>query len=149
MKSVEKSTKSWKLNIFISMICNFQMYLVMLNFWTIFIYIISEISSLLLSSKKAQKNLPSFVNKYYSLNRSKKFQLKLNLYSNFSSKKAEYSSRLNIYGPPTPRKLTKAKFTDGSKWKLHCPMGGWPLNVETIEWEKDGSILASGGLWSF
>ena len=56
---------------------------------------------------------------------------------------------MNIYGPPTPRNLTKAKFTHGSKWKLNCPMGGWPLNVETIEWEKDGSTLGSGGLWSF
>ena len=56
---------------------------------------------------------------------------------------------MNIYGPPTPRKLTKAKFTHGSKWKLNCPMGGWPLNVDTIEWEKDGSTLGSGGLWSF
>ena len=48
---------------------------------------------------------------------------------------------MNIYGPPTPRNLTKAKFTEGSKWELSCPMGGWPLNVETIAWQKDGSAV--------
>ena len=53
----------------------------------------------------------------------------------------QHSARINVHGPPTPRKPMKVKTTEGNSLALYCPMGGYPL--EKMIWKKDGTLYYS------
>ena len=59
----------------------------------------------------------------------------------FRSGEQEFGERVNIYGPPTSRGLTKIETKIGYSVSLSCPMGGYPL--EEAVWKKDGTTLLS------
>ncbi|XP_031617665.1 Down syndrome cell adhesion molecule-like protein Dscam2 isoform X3 [Contarinia nasturtii] len=54
---------------------------------------------------------------------------------------AEYSSRLNVYGPPYVRAISPIKAVAGDSFTMFCPFSGYP--IEQIRWEKAGQELVS------
>ncbi|XP_050537388.1 cell adhesion molecule Dscam2 isoform X2 [Daktulosphaira vitifoliae] len=50
-----------------------------------------------------------------------------------------HSARLNIYGDPFVRSMSKITAVAGENLKIKCPVAGYPINE--IRWEKDGKEL--------
>ncbi|XP_050430112.1 cell adhesion molecule Dscam2 isoform X2 [Adelges cooleyi] len=52
---------------------------------------------------------------------------------------ASHSARLNIYGDPFIRPMSKITAVAGENLKIKCPVAGYPINE--IHWSKDGKEL--------
>uniref|UniRef100_A0A8D8LZQ1 Down syndrome cell adhesion molecule-like protein Dscam2 n=1 Tax=Cacopsylla melanoneura TaxID=428564 RepID=A0A8D8LZQ1_9HEMI len=50
-----------------------------------------------------------------------------------------HSARINIYGPPFIRPMSKVIAVAGKDLTMKCPVGGYP--IESIVWEKEGKLL--------
>ncbi|KAI5693336.1 hypothetical protein M8J75_013991 [Diaphorina citri] len=50
-----------------------------------------------------------------------------------------HSARINVYGNPYIRPMSKVIAVAGKDLTIKCPVGGYP--IETITWEKEGKLL--------
>ncbi|VVC97977.1 unnamed protein product [Leptidea sinapis] len=53
--------------------------------------------------------------------------------------KASHAARVNVYGLPYIREMSKVTAVAGSDLNIKCPVAGYP--IETITWERDGQTL--------
>nr|XP_023018250.1 Down syndrome cell adhesion molecule-like protein Dscam2 [Leptinotarsa decemlineata] len=53
--------------------------------------------------------------------------------------KISHSARVNVYGLPYIREMSKITGVAGSSLIIKCPVAGYP--IETITWEREGQIL--------
>lgn len=53
--------------------------------------------------------------------------------------KISHSARVNVYGLPYIRKMTRITGVAGTSLIIKCPVAGYP--IETITWEREGQVL--------